>query len=223
MRRRRLSRRHGGRAGGCVLMGLTLLLAAAACLLLQPPRARDVAALFAFSTPEAARSEVLSLPARGWYLVESDARAVAACETLLEAELVRERYGPLAGVRYLETKAVDLRVTASPAQLDALAHSAQALEDAFAALQTIAGLEAQEAAAAAEALRTRLESVCQALDGALVGTDHPVVRGLAGLVYSAREAARTLAENAEAGAAEEASAALALQYEAFTAYLLTQG
>lgn len=111
---------------------------------------------------------------------------------------------------------MDLRVTASPAQLDALAHSAQALEDAFAALQTIAGLEAQEAAAAAEALRTRLESVCQALDGALVGTDHPVVRGLAGLVYSAREAARTLAENAEAGAAEEAGAALALQYEAFT-------
>ena len=110
------------------------------------------------------------------------------------------------------------------AELQHITRAAEELHVAQPSLsRTIAGLEAQEAAAAAEALRTRLESVCQALDGALVGTDHPVVRGLAGLVYSAREAARTLAENAEAGAAEEAGAALALQYEAFTAYLLTQG
>lgn len=156
--------------------GAALLLAAFLVFFTQlgdPPDLRaalmQAASAFAPMEDSAARVE-LSMPARCWYLVDSDGAPVAACDTLLEAELARASYGALASVRTLETEAVSLNVTATRAQREALQNGLAAL------LRTL------------DTRAPAPQKTADALGRALLGTENAVARGLAGLVLSAADA-----------------------------------
>jgi len=213
------------------LAAFAVLLAIGACVWLGPPNPGQVAAVFSKPTPappssaEAAAPDVsaILLPERGWYLVISDGQTVAALDTLVAAEIVRDRYGELAAIEPLSTERITLRVTATKAQLDALQEGAKALHETFDLIGQITHLDVAGAKAAARQSAVSLRELCGTLETALRGTENPVVRGLAGLVGSCQEAMADLQGDPAPERAQRKLAGLALQYQAYTAFLSGEG
>lgn len=213
-------RRKQQNTGGGWLVIAAVLLAVAACVLVSPPTPAQLAAVFAHETPlPAAAAAAVTLPQRSWYLVISNGQAVAACDALLEAEIIREAKGELASIESLTAEEVELRITASTTQLEALRQSADAIMETFGTLSTMAHLSTMEGVAAAQIHYATLDALCDSLDKTLSGTDNPVVRGLAGLVGSSREAMRDLTGNASPDLVRKAAATLAQQYAAYVQFL----
>ncbi len=214
-----LKRKQKSRGGG-LLTAAVVLLAVAACVFISPPTPQEVTAVFARATPApAATVAAVTLPAHEWYIVDADGQAVAACGKLLEAEILREAKGKLASIRVLSTQEVALRITASPAQLDALRNGADAIERTFENLTRMAHATPADAQNAAKAAQTDLDALLKTLDTVLRGTENPVVRGLQGLVGSCREAMADLSTDAASERVQKKNASLALQYESYVRYL----
>lgn len=209
--------------GGGLLTAVVVLLAVGACVLLNPPAPSDVAAVFSRreDRQRAVPSDVsaIVLPERSWYLVISDGQTVAATGALLEAEIIRGTYGEAAAVEPLKTEEITLRITATKAQLDALSQGANLLAESFDLMAQMPHLKAEDAAAVAKAAGARLTHMTETLQRALVGTENPVVRGLAGLVGSCRDAMNDIAEDATAVRVQATLAGMARQYAAYTEYL----
>jgi len=197
-----------------------MLMAGLACALVSPPKPMEVAGVFSpGGQTAAAKVGSVRLPGRTWYLVEFEGRAVAACGVLLEAEIAREGLDALAGVRAVTTEEIDLRVTASAAQLNALCRCADALINAFDTLERMAHLNEYDAMATAARAAVELDTLCDTLDRALLGSENPVVRGLAGLAGSCREAMVDLSNEPTKKDVQKKTASLVLQYEAYIDYL----
>ncbi len=214
------SRRKQKSPGGVLLTVSVVLLAIAACALMSPPAPREVAQVFARGTPvPSATMGALDLPRHEWYVVDANGLAVAACEKLLEAEIIRDAHGTLASIRAISVEAVSLRITATPVQLTALRQCADAIESTFSSLTRMRqGPQANAASTAIEALGG-LDTLCASLDDALHGTENTVVRGLAGLVGSCREAMEDLSKDASLEKIQKKTAALVLQYQSYVQYL----
>ncbi len=214
------SRRKQSRGGGWLLTAAVVVLAVGACLLLSPPEPSDLAAVFAKGTPPpSAAVEAVTLPAQSWYLVEDGGEAISASRALLEAEILRESGGELASIRMITTEEVDLRFTASASQLAALHRSAEAVLETFDTLDRMAHLSPYDAVNTAVYATLNLDSLIKSLDTALAGVENPVVRGLAGLAGSCREAMSDLSKDASAERVRKKTAGLALQYASYVQYL----
>ena len=219
-RGRAARRRKRSKPGGWLLTASVMLLAGLACALISPPKPMEVAGVFSpGGQAAAAKVGAVRLPGRTWYLVEFEGRAAAACGVLLEAEIVRSRLDALASIRAVTTEEIDLRVTASGAQLNALCRCADALSNAFDTLERMARLNEYDAMATAARAAVDLDALCDMLDKALLGSENPVVRGLAGPAGSCREAMVELSNEPTKEGIQKKTASLVLQYEAYIDYL----
>jgi len=213
------------------MAAFALLLAIGVCAWLGPPKPEDVAAIFSRPAPRpqalgptsAPDVSAILLPERNWYLVISDGQTVAALDTLVAAEILRDQYGELAAIEPLSTDRITLRVTATKPQLDALQEGAKALHETFDLIGQIPHLDAAGAKAAARQAAVDLRELCRTLETVLRGTENPVVRGLAGLVGSCQEAVNVLQNDPTPEAAQRKLAGLALQYQAYTEFLSGAG
>ncbi len=219
-KRNRVLRRKQRNPGGVWLTASVVLLAIAACVLISPPAPQAVVQVFARGTSAPATAiEALKLPKHEWYVVDAGGQAVAACEKLLEAEIIRDAHGALASIRAVSTEEISLRITATPAQLSALRQGMDAIESTFNTLVRMRqGTEANAVLSAKDAVGG-LDDLCSALDTALHGTNNPVVRGLAGLVGSCREAMADLSVGAPVEKTQKKTAVLVLQYQSYVQYL----
>ena len=224
-----MSKRYAGRrrrrksTDGWFLTAAVVLIAGLSCALSHPPQVAQVASVFSPGGQRAAAGAAsVTLPEKSWYLVEYEGQAIAACSALLEAEITRAAQGELASIRMVATEEIDLLVTASAAQVNALRRSADALSHTFETLEKMAHLSEFDATATAAHVAVELDKLCDTLDKALVGTENPVVRGLAGLAGSCREAMVDLSASPTKERAQKKLALLALQYEAYTQYLSGQ-
>lgn len=216
-----LQRKKNGTGGG-TLTAAVVLLAALACVLTQIPEPIDIAAVFAHDTPVTAAAvsvDAVTLPQWDWYLVIADGQAVTASPTLIEAEILRETYGKLAEIKVISTDTVDLRVTATQTQLEAVHQSANALSDTFSKLERMTHLSSENIYTAATNAKAELDTLCEKLDKALSGTENPVVRGLSGLVFSCREAMGDVANDPTNAQAHKKLVSLIYQYQSYYGYL----
>lgn len=212
------SRRKG--SGGGFLAAAVVALAVLVCFLVSPPAPEEVASVFSKHTRTAAPDvSAIVLPEQRYYLIIANGQAVAACGALLESEIIRETHGELASVEPMETEEITLRVTASRAQLDALREGADALNETFSLLEQMAHIAPADAATVARGMNASLSHIVDTLDKALAGTQNPVVRGLAGLVGSCREAMGDLEADATPERARKKLAGLLQQYSAYTVFL----
>lgn len=221
MAKRRLMLQHRQKGtGGGLLSFAVVLITVLACALISPPQPLDVASVFAHgaATP-AANDAAIRLPEMNWFLVISNSHAVAACGTLLEAEIIRDTYGELAGVQLVETNEIAMRVTASQAQLTALRQGADAIIESLNALGQMTRLSMTDAASLAGASYRSLSNLYGDMETSLSGTQNPVARGLMGLVASCREVMSNLLVDASSAYIQAQYAGLVQQYEAYTVFL----
>ncbi|MCL1963517.1 MAG: hypothetical protein FWF69_00445 [Firmicutes bacterium] len=219
-RRYAARRRKQNSTGGWLLTASVILLAVLACALISPPMPMEVAGVFSpGSQAAAAKVDSVRLPGRTWYLIEFEGRAMAACGVLLEAEITRGNLDTLASIRAVTAEEIDLRVTASAPQLAALGKCADALFHTFDTLERMAHLNEFDAMTTAARTAVELDGLCETLDKALAGSENPVVRGLAGLTGSCREAMVDLSVEPTKDKIQKKTASLVLQYEAYIAYL----
>lgn len=142
MRRRR--NRFGQRVR-VDLLTLALVLAAGACVGAGMTDAMDVAAVFAPQDAGTTQTATLLLPQQQWYLLYEGGQAVAACATLLEAEIAREQRNVALEIESVNADALELRVTAEKSRLDALQEAANVVERTLSALRAMEVLEPRSA------------------------------------------------------------------------------
>jgi len=212
-------RQRGKSAGGGLLAVVVLLMTAGACLLLSPPKPLDVASVFANGSAGSAGSASVVLPAKNWFLVISNSKAVAACGTLMEAEIIRVSYGELASVQAVEATPISMRVTASEQQMEALRQGADTMLEVFKSLDRMAHLPPEDAAAHAKNNYQHLSKLFDTMDAALSGTQNTVARGLCGLIASCREVMGDLSVNPTTQRIQYQYASLVQQYVAYTDFL----
>ena len=93
------------------LLSLLLIAAACACLWLGYANVYDAVAVFARERAEP-ETVTLLLPAQQWYVVREDGRTVAACASLIEAEIARDARASATEIAALKAESIELRVTA---------------------------------------------------------------------------------------------------------------
>lgn len=220
-RRMMLRQRQQGTGGGLLTFAV-MLMTVSACVLVSPPKLEDVAAVFSHRTVKSAANDAaVSLPAKNWFLVISDSKAVAACQTLIEAEIICDSYGELASLQAVETSAIAMQITASNEQLSALRQGADAMMEVFSDLDRMAHLNAEDAASLAALNTENLSKLCRTMDAALSGTQNAVVRGLSGLIASCREAMSNLSANPTMPRIQHQYASLVQQYASYTDFLMS--
>ena len=223
-RRLMLHKRHAN-TGGVWLSIAVIVLTVAACLLISPPQVADVASIFSNGSRKPVVSTqddgVVRLGEKSWFLIISDSKAVAACNSLIEAEIVRASYGELASIQAIETEEIAMTITASPAQMDTLRKGADILMESFDSFERMTNLSAENAAALAQKMHTELAQVYDTMEAALSGTQNAVVRGLMGLVGSCKEIMANLTQAPTSPQIHGQYAGFVQQYEAYALFLTT--
>lgn len=220
MRRRR--NRFGQRTR-VDLLTLALVLAAGACVGAGMTDAMDVAAVFAPQDAGTTQTATLLLPQQQWYLLYEGGQAVAACATLLEAEIAREQRNVALEIESVNADALELRVTAEKSRLDALQEAANVVERTLSALRAMEVLEPQERTQYAQLRQAELRTDCRTIGARLEGVENPVAMGLAGLANACLAAMEDLAESAQDQELNAARATLVQQYVSYAAYVEAQG
>ena len=116
------------------LLSLLLIAAACACLWLGYANVYDAVAVFARERAEP-ETVTLLLPAQQWYVVREDGRTVAACASLIEAEIARDARASATEIAALKAESIELRVTAEKRCAEALEEAAAAVERTLSALK----------------------------------------------------------------------------------------
>ena len=219
-KRRLMLRQRQKSSGGGLLAFVVLLMTVGACFLISPPKPVDVAAVFAKGySSKTSSGDTIVLPSKSWFLVISNSQAVAACGTLMEAEIIRESYGEFSSIQAVEANPISMRVTASKQQMAALSQGADTLMEVFANLDRMAHLPPEDAAAHAKNNYQHLSKLFDTMDAALSGTQNTVARGLCGLIASCREVMGDLSVNPTTQRIQYQYASLVQQYVAYTDFL----
>lgn len=200
---------------------LAATLAATLCLATGQTDWQALSAVFAQES-RAPQTVTLLLPAQQWFLLREGGRAVAACSTLMEAEMAREEMSERMEIARLEAGALELRVTAEARRTRVLGDAAGAVERTLSALRAMNALPQAERESLAALRAAELASVCRRAQRQLGGVDNAAVMGLAGLAGASRNAMDELAQDASEEALWRVRAALAEQYAAYVAWAENQ-
>lgn len=200
------------------LLSLLLIAAACACLWLGYANVYDAAAVFARERAEP-ETVTLLLPEQQWYVVREDGRTVAACASLIEAEIARDARASATEIAALKAESIELRVTAEKRCAEALEEAAAAVERTLSALNAMNSLSPGERMDYAALRASELAAVSRRVSRALSGVQNPVAMGLSGLANACAAAMRTLASSADDAALAQARAELAQQYAAYAEYV----
>lgn len=200
------------------VLSLLLIAAACACLWLGYADVYDAAAVFA---RERAKPETVTLllPAQQWYVVREDGRAVAACASLIEAEIARDARAADTEIAALKAESIELRVTAEKRCAGALEEAAASVERTLSALNAMDALSPQERMDFAALRASDLSAAARRAARALSGVQNPVAMGLSGLANACAAAMQTLASSADDAALYQTRAELAQQYAAYAEYV----
>ena len=218
--RRLMLRQRQKSSGGGWLTLAVVLMAVGACLLMSPPKPLEVASIFSHrSAAQTPGGAPIVLPAKSWFLVISNSQAVAACGSLMEAEIIRDSYGELAGIQAVEAAPISMRVTAPDAQQTALRQGADSIIEVFRTLDKMAHLSPEDAASCAKSSHQCLMKLYDTMDTAFSGTQNAVARGLCGLVGACCEAMSELSANPTTNRIQYQYVSLVQQYAAYTDYL----
>lgn len=221
MSKRRMMLRYRQRnTGGGLLSLAVVVMTVLACILISPPQPMEVASVFGHgSTTLPSNDRRIFLPSQSWFLVISNSQAVAACTSLIEAEIIRDAYGELASVQGVETSEISMRVTATNAQIGALSQGADAIIEALHNLDAMAHLSKADAIVLASTAYQDLSNRYASMETALSGTQNAVARGLMGLVATCRQVMSDLLADTSLPHIHYAFAGVVQQYEAYTIYL----
>lgn len=209
-------RRYGHKRRADVLT-LALLAAAALCLATGKTDVYRAAAVFARSGA-GPQTVTLLLPGQEWYLLRDGGKAVAACSTLIEAQIAQDARASGMEISTLKAQPLELRITAEKPKADALQEAAGIVERTLSALRAMEALEEPARVEFARLREAEVTAAWRKIRRQLNGVENPVAMGLAGLVGACRETLAALAKSAEDHVLQQVRADLAQQYAAYVEY-----